>query len=309
MATAGRELSRAAQVGEVIAEARAADRQRGQTFYQGSYFGQGRDPSGDRHGKSGYATYDRVSSNADIAAYLLWRNFGVQRTLDIGCAKGFLVEALRDLGLAAQGCDVSSFAVAHAAAGALGHVRMGDLLEGLPYADEAFDMVTLLETLEHLPPERLPAALAEARRVTGALVYATIPSFGLNASGPDGHFDGKVRPERLEHYRSLGPDFTGPVPPEDLEVDSDGAPIEGHLTIASFQWWTDRFADAGFERWVDVERRLHEDIAPMDLSRHWNLYVFAVPGTPPSLAAPRKPGHSLYDLGLRHPLVEHARHA
>jgi SAM-dependent methyltransferase len=308
MARAGQELTRAAQVGTVIAEARAADRRRGgQTFYQGSYFGQGRDPGGDRQGFSGYATYDRVSSNADIAAYLLWRNFGVQRTLDIGCAKGYLVEALRDLGLDAQGCDVSSFAVSHAAPGALGHVRMGDLLQGLPYADEQFDLVTLLETLEHLPPERVPAALAEARRVTGALIYATIPSIGANAGGPDGHFDGKVRPERLAYYRSLGPDFMGPVPPEDLELDADGAPIEGHLTIASFQWWTDRFAEAGFERWTEVEARLHGDIAIMDLSRHWNLYVFAVPGTSPSIAAPRKPDQTLYDLGLRHPLLEHAR--
>src|SRR6185437_8381938 len=137
MARAGSELSRAARIGEVVAEARAAGG--GDDLYGGRYFGVGRDPSGDRQGQSGYASYDRLSSNADIAAYLLWRNFRVRRTLDVGCARGYLVEALRDLGVDAHGCDVSAYAVEHAAPGALGYVRLGDLSRGLPYADGEFE--------------------------------------------------------------------------------------------------------------------------------------------------------------------------
>ncbi len=57
-----------------------------------------------------------------------------------------------------------------------------------------------------------------------------------------------------------------------------GRPIEGHLTIASFDWWTDRFAEAGFTRCPDIERRLYADIEPADLAPFWNLYVFRVPG-------------------------------
>jgi hypothetical protein len=305
MARGGRALSHAARVGAAIAEARAADAAN-QSVYQDAYFGVGRDPSGDRQGQSGYASYDRVSSNADIAAYLMWRNFGVHRTLDVGCARGFLVESLRELQVDAQGCDVSSWAVEHASPGALGYVRSGDLLSGLPYEDESFDLVSVLETLEHLPPERVAPALTELRRIAGGVVYATIPSFGPNASGPDGHYDGKVRPERLAHYAALGSEYAGPIPFDDLEVDAGGAPIEGHLTIASFEWWTEQFEIAGFERWVEVERRLHADLAPTGLSEFWNLYVFAVPGTPASIAAPRKPDRSLRDLGLVHPLIEHA---
>jgi SAM-dependent methyltransferase len=303
MARAGAELDRAARVGEVVAEAR---RSAAGGLYQGSYFGEGRDPSGDRQGRSGYATYDRVSSNADIAAYLLWRNFRVHRTLDVGCATGYLVEALRELGVDAHGCDVSPFAVVHASAGALGYVRLGDLSRGLPYGDAEFDLVSCLEILEHLRPEAVPDALAELRRVCGGVVYATIPSFGRNPSGPDGHLVGKVRPERLAHYQSLGDEFVGPVPEEDLAVDADGGPVEGHLTIAAYDWWTRRFADAGFDRWADVERRLYADIAPAGLGRFWNLYVFAVPDAPEALAAPRQPDCTLRQLGLRHPLIEHA---
>ena len=44
------------------------------------------------------------------------------RALDVGCARGYLVEALRELGVDAHGCDVSRYAVEHAAPGALGYV-------------------------------------------------------------------------------------------------------------------------------------------------------------------------------------------
>ena len=311
MARAGAELGRAARVGEVVQEARTVEagregRQGTEGLYEGRYFGEGRDPSGDRQGQSGYASYDRVSSNADIAAWLLWRNFRVRRTLDVGCATGYLVEALRELGVDACGCDVSAYAVEHAAPGALGYVRAGDLVRGLPYGDGEFDLVTALEILEHLAPDQVPGALAELRRVCGGVVYATIPSFGRNPSGPDGHFDGKVRPERLEHYRSLGEDYRGPVPFEDLAVDAAGVPVEGHLTIASYDWWTARFAEAGFDRWADVEQRLYADVAPAGLGQFWNLYVFAVPEAPVELATPRSPGRTLRELGLVHPLIEHA---
>jgi len=298
MAVAARELSRAA---DGPAGSPPAD------GYGSRYFGEGRDPSGDRQGLSGYATYDRVSSNADIAAYLLWRNVRAEQSLDVGCARGYLVEALRELGVHARGCDVSTYAVAHAAPGARDFVEVGDLASGLPYEDGQFDLVTTLEILEHLDPAEVPGALAELRRVCRGVVYATIPSFGANDSGPHGHFDGKVRPERLAHYEALGDAVRAPVPEADLAVDADGRLLEGHRTIAPFEWWTARFAEAGFERRTDVERRLYTDIEPAGLAPFWNLYLFAVPGTPDEFLEPREPGRSLAELGLVHPLLEVAR--
>jgi SAM-dependent methyltransferase len=300
MGVLGRELVGAADTGRARAEARAAGID---DTYGGSYFGEGRDASGDRAGLSGYARYDRIASNADIAGWLLWRNFRVGRSLDVGCATGYLVEVLRELGIDAEGCDVSQFAIDHASPGAQGHVRVGNLFAGLPWDDGEFELVTALEILEHLPPSRVPVALAELRRVCRGYLYATIPSFGLNRSGPDGHFEGKVRPVRVEHFRGLPSDYSGPVPEEDLEVDAEGHPVEGHLTIASFEWWTARFAEAGFDRLVEVERRLYADIEPCDLAPYWNLYVFATEGARPEAAQPRQPGRSLAQLGLVHPLL------
>ncbi len=295
---AGRELTGAAE------EARWGTDWRNE-FYGARYFGEGRDASGDREGVSGYASYDRLSSNADVAGHLLWRTFsGARRTLDVGCATGYVVEVLRELGVEAEGCDLSSYAVEHATTGAQGHLRVGDLLAGLPYAAGAFDVVSALETLEHLPPGHVPRALTEIARVCSGFVYATTPSFGPNlGGGPDGYLEGKVRPERKAHYEALGPDYQGPVPYDDLARDAAGEPVEGHLTIASFGWWTARFAEAGLVRRPDVEARIYADLVPT-LANTWDAYVLAAPGADEALAEARESGRSLVELGLKHPLYE-----
>ncbi|PLS75619.1 MAG: hypothetical protein CYG61_06550 [Actinobacteria bacterium] len=268
--------------------------------YGAHYFGSGRDPL-DRMGLSGYERYDRDTSNANAAAYLVWRWFDVRRTLDVGCATGFVVEALRELGLDAEGVDVSQFAVDQAALGARGHIRYGDLTHRLPFPAGHFDLVSALETLEHLPPEAVPSAVGELRRVTRSYVIATIPSFGPNENGPGGWYTIKVRDERLAHYESLGPGYEGPIPYDDLYRDAQGNPIEGHLTIASFSWWTRRFEEAGFLRCGAVERAMHPHLARFGLTKYWNLYVFRVPGAPepgPDVRSPEEIAHWESNFGL-----------
>jgi SAM-dependent methyltransferase len=228
----------------------------------------------------GTIEYTRTATHADEGAYVVWRFLPVTRTLDVGCAFGFLVEAERELGLDAVGVDVSQYALDRAALGARDHVQYGNLLHRLPFGRGAFECVSLLETLEHMPPDLVPRALLEIRRVTSAWVIATIPSFGPNANGPGGWFDAKVRPERLDHYRALGDEFEGPVAFDDLYRDEHGEPVEGHLTIASFSWWTRQFEAAGFVRDGSVERRIHPHLARLGLTKYWNLYVLRVPGTP-----------------------------
>jgi SAM-dependent methyltransferase len=297
MATVGRELTQAAEYARWLSEWR-------NDFYGPGYFGSGRDPSGERLGWSGYASYERVSSNADVSGYVLWRNFGqAVRVLDVGCATGYLVEVLRELGLDAEGCDMSQYAARHPAPGARGHITVTDILAGLPYPDAQFDVVTALETLEHLPPTRIPSALSELRRICAGFLWATIPSFGPNGGGgPDGHLEGKVRPERTRFFESLGPAYEGPVRYEDLARDNQGEPVEGHLTIASYSWWERQFARVGFQRRPDLERRMYSDIEPSGLRSHWDIYVFSVPGAREELASPRSPRSTLVDLGLNHPL-------
>jgi len=222
----------------------------------------------------------RKASLADVMAYLVWRTFPTGGSLDVGCALGFTVEALREVGFDAVGVDFSRYAVDHCPPGVKGHIQWADLLAGLPFPDASFDVVTAFEILEHLPPERVPDAIAELRRVTGGYLLVTTPSFGPNEHGPDGWFRGKVNWDRLAHYESLDPTYTGPVPHADLLRDERGQPIEGHLTIASFRWWQQRFEEAGFQRHGDLEGRLYVDMERFGRTGWWCAYVLGVPGVP-----------------------------
>lgn len=255
-------------------------------LYEHEYFGGVAHQPADMIGTD---RFTRDSSHANEGAYLVWRWLPARRVLDVGCAFGFLVEALRELGIDAEGVDVSKFALDHAATGARGHVRYGNLLHGLPIPDRAFDVVCAFETLEHLPPPAVPGAVAELARCSSGYVVATIPSFGTNRNGPGGWFEVKVRPERLEHYKALGDGYDGPVPHEDLYRDEKGEPVEGHLTIASFNWWTARFADAGLVRCDAVERAVHPHLARFGLTKYWNLYVLRHPGVPEPVDLRRDP--------------------
>lgn len=247
--------------------------------YGGGYFGRARNPL-DRMGLSGYERYDRDTSNANAIALPVWRHFPVAKTLDVGCATGFVVEALAELGIDSVGTDLSYWAVEHPADGAKGRLRQGDLLDGLPFADGEFELSTCLEVLEHMPPSMIPAVLREIRRVTSKYVVATIPTFGENEFGPGGWLDVKVRPEVLDEYRAKGPSYTGPVPPEDLYLDVTGEPIEGHICMASFDWWTAQFEAAGFIRCGETELDMHVDFARYGQTEYWNLYVFRTPDAP-----------------------------
>jgi len=252
-------------------------------------------------GLSGYERYDRDTSNANAIALPIWHYFDVKKSLDVGCATGFVVEALGELGLDAWGTDLSFWAVEHAAQGAVNRLRQGDLMEGLPFTDAEFELVTCLEVLEHMDPDMIPVVLNEIRRVTAKYVVATIPSFGENQYGPGGWFDVKVRPEKLDEYRAKGPSYTGPIPYNDLYRDASGQPIEGHLTMASFGWWTQQFEAAGFVRCGETELLMHRDLARYGQTEYWNLYVFRTPNAPEPVKSVRSPedfDHWEHNFGL-----------
>jgi len=127
--------------------------------------------------------FSEVDSRAiDHAARLELR--GRPRLLDIGSAWGFNVMALDRMGVRATGMDlvVDQFEVGASIARANGACFdvVGADAASLPFGDESFDMVTMVETLEHVYLEDRPAALGECRRVLrpGGVVVLSTPNFG-----------------------------------------------------------------------------------------------------------------------------------
>ena len=141
------------------------------------------------------------------------------RLLDVGCGGGLLTEAMAGLGAEATGIDVSDKALAVAEA----HAAQRDLEPRPTYVVASaetflashpgeFDIVTCLETLEHVPdPASTVAALAQLATAGGDIFLATInrtaKAFALAIVGaeyllnilPKGthRFDQLIRPAEL----------------------------------------------------------------------------------------------------------------
>lgn len=239
------------------------------SFYGERYFGAG---AGKAHSGSGYGAFDAETSNSRLLAATLKRHFSPCRLLDVGTAMGWFVDAIRKEGFDARGCDGSAAATGRALPHIAPHLFQFDLARD-EWRGDSYEIVTAFEVLEHLDPSSVPRALRTLRNIQPKFLIATIPSFGPNGDAPAGWLDGKVAWDRIAHYRALGPEYDGPVPFEDLAFDAEGFPIEGHLTIASYAWWTRQFAAAGFTRDREREAALLQDFTAAGKAGLWNLYV------------------------------------
>lgn len=116
------------------------------------------------------------------------------RLLDGGCGAGALLAELAQRGRAV-GVDVSASAIALTRERGLEPIVQADL-ERLPLAAGAFDVVMLLDVLEHVRDDQ--QALNEAARVLrpGGLAIITLPALGFLWSAHD---------EALGHYRRYQP--------------------------------------------------------------------------------------------------------
>src|SRR5262245_60755543 len=92
--------------------------------------------------------------------------------LDAGCAKGFLVAALRDRGVDASGFDLSEVAVAEAPESVRDHVRVGSLTEPI---EGRYDLITCIEVIEHLDPAEAATAVANLAAATDRVLLSSTP--------------------------------------------------------------------------------------------------------------------------------------
>lgn len=95
-----------------------------------------------------------------------------ESSLDVGCAFGFLVEALRDRGVDAKGNDFSEYAVSQAGGSAVGHCSVRSALEPI---HDRYDLITCVEVIEHIEQGQDRIALANMANATDRILLSSTP--------------------------------------------------------------------------------------------------------------------------------------
>ena len=96
--------------------------------------------------------------------------------LDVGCAYGYLVEAMRDLGVEAYGVDVSEFAISRVREDVRPYCRVCDASKGLPGdIPQRYDCVSSIEVVEHLYEEDAQPFLHALCSASDCVVFSSTP--------------------------------------------------------------------------------------------------------------------------------------
>ena len=101
--------------------------------------------------------------------------------LDFGCAKGYVVKALRMLHRKAWGCDLSKYAIIMADPETKQYLKQSYEEKAVPFI-RRFDWIIAKDVLEHIEESKLPSILRELREFSYKM-FAIIPL------GEDGKFN------------------------------------------------------------------------------------------------------------------------
>ncbi len=113
-----------------------------------------------------------MSFFGDVADRIV-ADIGPKTVMDLGCAIGMLVEALRERGVDARGIDVSEYAIGQVPADLSAYCTVGSALEPLP---GRYDLITCIEILEHLSAEDGERALDVLCAHTDDILFSSSPT-------------------------------------------------------------------------------------------------------------------------------------
>jgi 2-polyprenyl-3-methyl-5-hydroxy-6-metoxy-1,4-benzoquinol methylase/glycosyltransferase involved in cell wall biosynthesis len=171
------------------------------------------------------------------AAFLVSAFPDARTFFDAGCAKGFLVRALRERGREAWGCDISQWAIERADAHARSYIRNA-ALERVDL-DHDYDVLVAFHLLCQLTPEQVQAFLTRVRLRIRVGICAVIPVY------------------EPEHKES---------PARDL----------GHITREPRQWWHEQFLRAGW-RQDELHKSFETELQRQELPRamQWEIFLYS----------------------------------
>jgi GT2 family glycosyltransferase/SAM-dependent methyltransferase/Tfp pilus assembly protein PilF len=130
----------------------------------------------DRYGSESGIPYERDQptwqNHFGTLARTLIERYRPRTTLDVGCAKGFLVEHLRDGGVEAFGLDVSPYAISQVREDIRPYCHVAT---GAGSMTGQFDLITCIEVAEHMPEPVAKAAIVEMCAHSDQIIFSSTP--------------------------------------------------------------------------------------------------------------------------------------
>ena len=185
--------------------------------------------------------------------------------LDAGCAKGFLVEQLRERGVEAYGVDISEHAISEVHESVRPYCRVGSLTEPL---DRRYDLITCIEVIEHMPAPDGRIALDNMCSATGRLLLSSSPfDYGepthLNVQPPE---QWSAILASHDFFRQLDYDASYLTPWATM-YSHDPTPSPEIVRAYDRSWWRLRLeAQETRTRLLQLQARL-EEVTPMTLAQ------------------------------------------
>jgi SAM-dependent methyltransferase len=190
-----------------------------------------------------------------------------KRVLDAGCGPGLLVELLRERGIDAYGCDISSYAIAHVPDPVRPYCWQASVSDELT---DNYDLIICQEVFPHVSPTDADAAIANFCRHADDVLFSSPlwvdPSVPRHVNfNTAGHFAAEFA--RHGFVRDLGFDASVITP---WAVRFRRAPLTTPEIVASYEdfCWIERQRGDQFERQLaDLRQR----VADMERSWFWRL--------------------------------------
>ena len=137
-------------------------------FYDEDYYNAGYDKSGVPYNRGEEVWVDFFARIADNLVTTLRPS----AVLDVGCAVGMLVEALRTRGVDARGIDISSWAIEQVPDALKPFCTVSSLTEEI---DGHYDLITCIEVMEHVPASLADESIANLCRHAEMVLFSSTP--------------------------------------------------------------------------------------------------------------------------------------
>lgn len=171
--------------------------------------------------------------------------------LDVGCGRGTFVAYSRDIGIKAEGFDFSEWAVNNPYHRCKKEwIRTHDATKHWPYLDRHFDLVIVLDLMEHLYTDDIDFVLNEIHRVSRKWIFLQI-----------------AISDKYTHYALKKG--------EESPIELEGCTVAGHVTVQPESFWYEKLNKEGWRIRKDIVQQFSK-IVPSEIIKNWLLSLIIV---------------------------------